>query len=157
MGFSEEDHRGGGKSYQGCILTLVGKYAYQYNLSMLILLSITWPMWCLSGAHILKLFSSLFPSCSFGKKVSMCCPPVSGDYAALPWSQCKHISYLKLFSMRDLSLLSHLFGSLFIKLWTRGSLFYTLGHNPILLFLTSVLGSFFFFFFLSSDFYLNSM
>lgn len=106
------------------------KYTYFYHdVSLLRLTSITWLRWCLPSFFCrMKLFHTPHPLSILNS--------LEGSHYAL--STLKeggliYINYFKFFCTGDLSLLSHLF----ISVWIHGYLFYTLSYNPMLHYLFS--------------------
>ena len=72
-----------------------------------------------------------------GKK-SLCAAHayVKGSYVPPPWGRNSFINYWHFFYTGDLPFLSHIFiyvfNYLFLLVWTRGYLLYTLGYTPVL-------------------------
>lgn len=105
-----------------------------YDLSVLILILITWLRQCFSDSSIVK---SLFPPGTLhrleGSHYEQSTVRV-GSYASHPWRQSIYINYLE-FSAREICLSSSAFflsNHLFISAWTLRYLFYIWSYNPVI-------------------------
>lgn len=110
---------------------------YHYDSLLLTWTLITWIRQCLSGFSMqLPFCPHPLPHCNLWKEVSEQLHLRSVDLLSLSLYFREEINYLKIFYMRYLSLLPHLFNHLLIAVWIHEYLFNP-GSDPILFFFSN--------------------
>ena len=132
MGFGEKNHRG---QVPFSSDHTSGTY-YQPDLSLLMLILVTWLRYYLSDFSILKLLFflfSIFYSLERSHYVQLTHKKEQVIFYLLKGGVSTYIIWN--YSIRGICLFS-LFSELLVSLWTHGYLFYTLSHNPISFYLS---------------------